>query len=53
MFSSFPDVADGALDKPNFEVYFQADIRAAGMKDLVREFIRKATLVGVRCVCVS
>uniref|UniRef100_A0A3Q3VPV9 Scaffolding anchor of CK1 domain-containing protein n=1 Tax=Mola mola TaxID=94237 RepID=A0A3Q3VPV9_MOLML len=31
------------LDQPSFEIYFQSDTRAASMKDLVREFIRKAT----------
>lgn len=35
------------LDQPSFEIYFQSDTRAASMKDLVREFIRKATRVCV------
>lgn len=33
---------DPALDKPDVEVYFKFDNRAASMKDLVREFITKA-----------
>ncbi|XP_029307073.1 protein FAM83A [Cottoperca gobio] len=33
---------DSVLEEPVAEVYFQSDIRAAGMKDLVRGFIRKA-----------
>ena len=33
------------LDQPSFEIYFQSDTRAVSMKDLVREFIRKATQV--------
>ncbi|XP_034446921.1 protein FAM83A-like [Hippoglossus hippoglossus] len=38
-------VRDRVWDEPNVEVYFQSDGRGgAGMKDLVREFIRKATL---------
>ncbi|XP_062248185.1 protein FAM83A-like [Platichthys flesus] len=38
-------VRAGVRDEPNAEVYFQSDGRGgAGMKDLVREFIRKATL---------
>lgn len=52
---SLPDVkwTDPVLDEPNVEVYFQSDCRAAGMKDLVREFIRKARMVGRGvCVCV-
>ena len=37
---------DRVRDEPNVEVYFQSDGRGgAGMKDLVREFIRKATQV--------
>ncbi|KAG8010268.1 Protein FAM83A, partial [Nibea albiflora] len=32
------------LDESDVKVYFQSDSRAAGMKDLVREFIRKATM---------
>ncbi|XP_035862549.1 protein FAM83A isoform X2 [Sander lucioperca] len=42
--SSQKDVkqTDPALDKPDVEVYFQFDNRAASMKDLVREFIRNA-----------
>lgn len=50
---SLPDVkwTDPVLDESRVEVYFQSDSRAAGMKDLVREFIRKAKMVGV-CVCV-
>ncbi|XP_026149466.1 protein FAM83A-like [Mastacembelus armatus] len=36
--------SDPVLDQPNVEVYFQTDSRAAGMKDLVREFIRKAKM---------
>ncbi|KAI3361371.1 hypothetical protein L3Q82_013550 [Scortum barcoo] len=35
---------DSVLDEPSVEVYFQSDCRAAGMKDLVREFIRKARM---------
>nr|XP_040021372.1 protein FAM83A [Gasterosteus aculeatus aculeatus]XP_040021373.1 protein FAM83A [Gasterosteus aculeatus aculeatus] len=35
-------VTDPVLDKPNIEFYWQSDTRAAGMKDLLREFIRKA-----------
>ncbi|KAF7226328.1 protein FAM83A-like [Nothobranchius furzeri] len=31
-------------DDPRVEVFFQSDHRAAGMKDLVRQFIRKAKL---------
>lgn len=50
MFLSLPGVkrTDQVQDEPSFEIYFQSDSRAAGMKDLVREFIRKATMV---CVC--
>ncbi|KAM8869705.1 uncharacterized protein AB9W97_016910 isoform 2-T3 [Spinachia spinachia] len=33
---------DPVLQEPNVEVYWQSDTRAAGMKDLLREFIRKA-----------
>ncbi len=53
MFLSLPDVkwTDPVRDEPDVKVYFQSDCRAAGMKDLVREFIRKARMVG-RCVCV-
>ncbi|XP_032373543.1 uncharacterized protein LOC116690587 isoform X2 [Etheostoma spectabile] len=42
--SSQKDVkqTDPALEKPDVEVYFQSDNRAASMKDLVREFLRKA-----------
>ncbi|XP_038567969.1 protein FAM83G isoform X1 [Micropterus salmoides] len=42
--SSLKDVmwSHPVLNKPNTEVYFQCDSRAAGMKDLVREFIRNA-----------
>lgn len=44
---------DRVQDEPRVEIYFQSDSRAAGMKDMVREFIRKATEVGVAvCVCV-
>ncbi|KAL6108848.1 fam83a [Pungitius sinensis] len=35
-------LTDSVLDEPNVEVYWQSDTRAAGMKDLLREFIRKA-----------
>ncbi|KAM7420310.1 hypothetical protein PAMA_014834 [Pampus argenteus] len=35
--------SDPVLDKPSVEVFFQSDSRAAGMKDLVRKFIRNAT----------
>nr|XP_046256099.1 protein FAM83A-like [Scatophagus argus] len=44
--SSLKDVkrTDQVLNESNFEVYFQSDSRAASMKDLVREFIRKATM---------
>ncbi|TKS81729.1 Protein FAM83A [Collichthys lucidus] len=35
---------DRVLDESDVEVYFQSDSRAAGMKDMVREFIRKATM---------
>uniref|UniRef100_A0A8C4DLS8 Family with sequence similarity 83 member A n=1 Tax=Dicentrarchus labrax TaxID=13489 RepID=A0A8C4DLS8_DICLA len=47
MFLLIPDVkrTDCILDKPSIEVYFQTDSRAAGIKDLVREFIRKPTMV--------
>ncbi|XP_041798296.1 protein FAM83A [Chelmon rostratus] len=34
---------DRVQDEPRVEIYFQSDSRAAGMKDMVREFIRKAT----------
>uniref|UniRef100_UPI003AAEB7B6 protein FAM83A n=1 Tax=Centroberyx gerrardi TaxID=166262 RepID=UPI003AAEB7B6 len=34
---------DPALAQPSVEVYFQSDSRAASVKDLVREFIRKAS----------
>ncbi|XP_044214959.1 protein FAM83D-like [Thunnus albacares] len=34
--------SDPVLDKPSIKVYFQSDSKAAGMKDVVREFIRKA-----------
>ncbi|XP_068592007.1 protein FAM83A-like [Cebidichthys violaceus] len=37
-----PVKTEPVLDKPNVEVYLQSDTRAACMKDLVREFIRKA-----------
>ncbi|XP_034731070.1 uncharacterized protein LOC117946800 isoform X2 [Etheostoma cragini] len=42
--SSQKDVkqTDPALDRPDVEVYFQSDNSAASMKDLVREFLRKA-----------
>ncbi|XP_051263564.1 protein FAM83A-like [Dicentrarchus labrax] len=45
--SNLKDVkrTDCILDKPSIEVYFQTDSRAAGIKDLVREFIRKPTMV--------
>ncbi|XP_034384898.1 protein FAM83A-like [Cyclopterus lumpus] len=33
---------DAVLGEPNVEVYLQSDSRSASMKDLVREFIRKA-----------
>ncbi|XP_044062608.1 protein FAM83A-like [Siniperca chuatsi] len=36
---------DPVLDEPNVEVYFQSQSMAAGTKDLVREFIRKARMV--------
>uniref|UniRef100_A0A8C6KSB3 Scaffolding anchor of CK1 domain-containing protein n=1 Tax=Nothobranchius furzeri TaxID=105023 RepID=A0A8C6KSB3_NOTFU len=41
-----PDVkpAGQIPDDPRVEVFFQSDHRAAGMKDLVRQFIRKAKL---------
>lgn len=53
MFLSLSDVqATGRVpEEKELEVYFQSDSRAAGMKDLVREFIRKATMVGVCGVC--
>ncbi|XP_068425893.1 protein FAM83A-like [Clinocottus analis] len=35
-------LTDPVLDKSNVEVYLQSDTRSAVMKDLVREFIRKA-----------
>ncbi|XP_039973735.1 protein FAM83A-like [Xiphias gladius] len=35
---------DPVPDEPSVRVYFQSDSRAAGMKDLVREFIRKAKM---------
>ncbi|XP_037641630.1 uncharacterized protein LOC119497524 [Sebastes umbrosus] len=35
---------DLVLDEPNVEVYFQSCCRASGVKDLVREFIRKAKM---------
>uniref|UniRef100_A0A7N8XP54 Family with sequence similarity 83 member A n=1 Tax=Mastacembelus armatus TaxID=205130 RepID=A0A7N8XP54_9TELE len=47
--ASYVTDSDPVLDQPNVEVYFQTDSRAAGMKDLVREFIRKAKMVGL-CV---
>lgn len=34
-------------DKSSIEIYFHSDTRAAGMKDMVREFIRKATMVSL------
>lgn len=54
MFLSLPDVntTGCVLEENKLKVYFRSDSRAAGMKDLVREFIRKATMVGV-CVGVS
>eukprot|EP00066_Takifugu_rubripes_P014447 XP_011603713.1 PREDICTED: protein FAM83A [Takifugu rubripes] len=33
---------DGVLVKPSFEVHFQSHCGAASMKDLIREFMRKA-----------
>ncbi|GAA6224397.1 protein FAM83A [Lates japonicus] len=35
---------DPVLGHPSVEIYFQSDSRAAGMKDVVREFIRKANM---------
>lgn len=40
-------------DEPNIEIYFQSGSRAASMKDLVRNFIRKATMVCAGSLCVS
>ncbi|XP_076592309.1 protein FAM83A [Chaetodon auriga] len=34
---------DCVRDEPRLEIYFQSDSKAAGMKDMVREFLRKAT----------
>ncbi|XP_058503759.1 uncharacterized protein LOC131471283 isoform X2 [Solea solea] len=34
--------ASSELGEPRVELYFQSDNRAAGMKDLIRQFIRKA-----------
>ncbi|XP_071326164.1 protein FAM83A [Trachinotus anak] len=43
--SSVKDVKwTSPVSEPSVEVYFQSDSRAAGMKDLVREYIRKATM---------
>ncbi|TNN32818.1 Protein FAM83A [Liparis tanakae] len=38
------------LEEPDVELHLQSDLRATSMKDLVREFMRKAEKV---CVCVS
>ncbi|XP_022609310.1 protein FAM83A [Seriola dumerili] len=35
---------DPVLSEPRVQLYFQSDSRGAGMKDVVREFIRKAKL---------
>lgn len=42
------------LGETSVELYFQSESRAVSMKDLVREFIRKAHVVGLVCtsVCV-
>ncbi|KAK2844227.1 hypothetical protein Q5P01_010886 [Channa striata] len=44
--SSVADIkwTDSVLDRPGVEIYFQCKSRAVGMKDLVREFIRKAKM---------
>lgn len=47
-FFSFPGATDGVLVKPSFEVHFQSHCGAASMKDLIREFMRKATEVQKR-----
>lgn len=44
----FPGETDGVLVKPSFEVHFQSHCGAASMKDLIREFMRKATEVQKR-----
>lgn len=46
---SLPDVrrTGSALDEPIAELFFQSGSPAGSMKDLVRGFIRKATMVGV------
>lgn len=46
-FLSLPDVkcTNPVLVRPSVEIYFQCDSRAAGLKDVVREFIRKANMV--------
>lgn len=53
---SHPDVTwtDPVLGEPSVELHFQSESRAVSMKDLVREFIRKAHVVGLVCtnVCV-
>lgn len=45
VFLSFPGTTDGVPVKPSFEVHFQSHCGAASMKDLIREFMRKATEV--------
>lgn len=40
-----PGVSKCVLMKPSYEVYFQSHCGAASMKDLIREFLRKATEV--------
>lgn len=47
-FLSFPGAPDEVLVKPSFEVHFQSHCGAASMKDLIREFMRKATEVQKR-----
>ncbi|XP_026228023.1 protein FAM83A-like [Anabas testudineus] len=44
--SSVADVkcTNPVLVRPSVEIYFQCDSRAAGLKDVVREFIRKANM---------
>uniref|UniRef100_A0A3B4UAQ6 Family with sequence similarity 83 member A n=1 Tax=Seriola dumerili TaxID=41447 RepID=A0A3B4UAQ6_SERDU len=46
MLLPLPDVkwTDPVLSEPRVQLYFQSDSRGAGMKDVVREFIRKAKL---------
>lgn len=45
MFLFLPGVE--STDQSSIEIHFQSESTAAGLKDLVREFIKKATTVGV------